>query len=99
MKTYDTINIDHELSMWKNEIESIIAKFNRLPSGKKAKLMGNIMEIHILAAELESRIAELKEGGYDGGAYWDRDLKIDIDAFRNDFTESSGMYMDYDYSG
>lgn len=61
--------------------------------------MGTIMEIHILASELDDRIEDLKKSGGDNGEYWDSDIKVNIDDFRNDFTETSGMYMDYDYSG
>lgn len=99
MHTSDTFNIDNELSVWKEKIESILEKFSSLPSGKKAKMMGAIMEIHILASELEGRIEDLKESGFDDGEYWKSDVKVDIDTFRSDFTETPGTYMDYDYSG
>lgn len=91
--------IDHELRMWKQKIEEVISKFQSLPTGKKAKLTGYINNIQMVAAELDDRIELLMKSGYDGGDYWDNDVKVDIDEFRNDFTESKGMYMDYDYSG
>jgi hypothetical protein len=99
MKYQESVNIDHELTMWKEKLESIITKLDALPSGKKAKLTGYIRDIHMLSIELDDRIELLKTSGYDGGDFWDNDIKVNIDDFRNDFTETSGMYMDYDYSG
>ena len=94
---HDIVNL--ELSAWKNRIESILRKFERIPSGKKAKLMGSIMDLYMLAEELDERIEDLNVYGYDGGDYWSDDVKVNIDEFRSDFTETSGTYMDYDYSG
>ena len=92
-------NMDHELSMWKKRIDDIIIKFEALPSRKKAKLTGYIRDLHMLATELDDRIELLKDSGYDGGDFWDNNIKVDIDEFRSDFTETGGTYMDYDYSG
>ena len=99
MKNQNTASIDHELGMWKNKLEHIITKLEALPSRKKAKLTGYIRDITMLATELEDRIELLKTSGYDDGEFWHNDVKVNIDEFRNDFTETSGMYMDYDYSG
>ena len=99
MNTYDTVQIESELAVLKNRLDDIISRTELLPSGKKAKMMGYIRDLDILAAEVEDRIAHLQNEGYDDGDFWRTDVKINIDDFRNDFTESSGMYMDYDYSG
>jgi hypothetical protein len=99
MKYRDSAHIDHELSMWKDKLKDIITKLEALPSRKKAKLTGYIRDIHILSTELDDRIENLKQSGYDGGDYWNNDIKVNIDEFRNDFTETSGTFMDYDYSG
>jgi hypothetical protein len=99
MTRQDTAHIDHELSMWRRKLDTIITKFEALPSGKKAKLTGYIRDIHMLAIELDDRIELLKESGYDDGDFWDNNIRVDIDEFRSDFTETSGTFMDYDYSG
>ena len=99
MKQSNSQHIDFELSIWKEKLEKILAQFAAFPSRKKAKLMGTIMELHIMDAELDDRIALLKESGYDNGDYWDNSIRVNIDEFRSDFTESSEIYMDYDYSG
>ncbi len=92
-------HIDHELSMWKKQIDGIMSRIETLPSGKKAKIMALVGDIRILATELDDRIERVKESGYDGGDFWVNDVKVDIDEFRSDFTETAGTYMDYDYSG
>ncbi len=99
MAIYKENTMDYELRMWKKKVEAIIDKFDSLPTRKKAKLMGYIREIDILAAELDDRIYDLRTWGDDGGDFWINDVKVDIDEFRSDFTETSGTYMDYDYSG
>ena len=96
----DTYNVDNELARWKAKLDSISHKFDTLPSGKKAKLMGYIREIDILAAELDERIHLIAKHGWEqNDSYWQHDVKVDIDEFRNPFTETAGTYMDYDYSG
>ena len=95
-----TYNVENELTRWKEKIDRISRKFATLPSGKKAKLMGYIRELDILAAELDERIEVIEHYGWqqDDG-YWLHDVKVDIDQFRSPFTETAGTYMDYDYSG
>ena len=99
MKENIHFGVNHELGMWKEKLEKIIAKFEDLPSRKKAKLTGYIRDIHMLAIELDDRIEVLNESGFDGGYFWENDIKVNIDEFRSDFTETAGTYMDYDYSG
>lgn len=99
MDTNNTSNIESELTILKNRVDTITMKIESLPSGKKAKMMGYIRDMHILAVEIEDRITNLRNEGYDNGEFWYSDLRINNDKFRSDFTESNGMYMDYDYSG
>ena len=99
MEVNDTSHIEAELTNWKNRLDTIMMKIESLPSGKKAKVMGYIRDINILAAELEDRIIDLRNEGYDNGDFWHTDLRINNDEFRSDFTETKGTYMDYDYSG
>ena len=99
MDANNTSYIESELTILKNRLDTITMKIESLSSGKKAKMMGCIRDMHILAAELEDRITNLRDEGYDNGDFWHTDLRVNNDEFRNDFTESNGIYMDYDYSG
>ncbi len=99
MDANNTSNIESELTILKKRLDTIMLKIESLPSGKKAKMMGYVRDMNILAVELGDRIMNLRNEGYDNGDFWHTDLRINNDEFRNDFTESNGIYMDYDYSG
>jgi len=53
-------NLIIELTGWKAKIYDIMRKLDKLPSGDKAKILGNVNDLHVLIEELEDRIDRLR---------------------------------------
>ena len=53
-------NVAIELAGWKDKIYDIMRKLDKLPSGDKGKLLGNINDLHVLVEEIEDRIDRLR---------------------------------------
>ena len=53
-------NVAIELTGWKAKIYDIMRKLDKLPSGDKAEILGNINDLHVLVEELEDRIDRLR---------------------------------------
>ena len=53
-------NVAIELAGWKAKIYDIMRKLDKLPSGDKGKLLGNINDLHVLVEEIEDRIDRLR---------------------------------------
>ncbi len=49
-----------ELTAWKAKLYDMIRKIDKLSSGDKEKMLGNIGDLHNIVTELEDRISELK---------------------------------------
>ena len=53
-------NMEIELTAWKAKLYDMIRKIDKLSSGDKEKMLGNIGDLHNFVTELEDRISELK---------------------------------------
>lgn len=53
-------NVGIELTAWKAKLYDMIRKVDKLPSGAKEKMLGNIGDLHNIVTELEDRISSLK---------------------------------------
>ena len=61
MKSLDyCCELDRELSSWRNRLHEVSEKFNHEPSINKYKLQPHIEGIHILEAELDDRLDEVR---------------------------------------
>jgi hypothetical protein len=62
MKSLDfCCELDRELSSWRNRLHEVSGKFVREPSINKYKVQPHIEGIHILEAELDDRLDELRQ--------------------------------------
>ena len=53
-------NLAIELTGWKAKIYDIIRKLDKLPSGDKGKILGQVNDLHVLVEEMDDRIERLK---------------------------------------
>jgi len=53
-------NVEHELTAWKAKLYDMSRKIDRLPGSAKEKMLGNIEDLHILVAEMEDRVNQLR---------------------------------------
>ena len=53
-------NLTIELTGWKAKIYDIVRKMDKLPSGDKGKIMGQVNDLHMLVEELDDRIERLR---------------------------------------
>ena len=70
MKSLDyCCELDGELSSWRNRLHEVSEKFDHEPSINKYKLQPHIEGIHILEAELDDRLDEVRrECFFTGGS-------------------------------
>ncbi len=52
--------VETELTTWKTKFRDLSRKFDSLGSLEKEKVLPNIEDLHIVLAELEDRVSELK---------------------------------------
>ncbi|MBW2564382.1 MAG: hypothetical protein JRE29_10200 [Deltaproteobacteria bacterium] len=53
--------MEMELTGWKAVVYDIARKMEKLPGGEKEKITSNIEDLHILIAEMDDRIDEIRE--------------------------------------
>ncbi len=53
--------MEMELSGWKAIVYDIARKMEQLPGGKKEKILPNIEDLHILIAEMDDRIDQIRD--------------------------------------
>jgi hypothetical protein len=53
--------MEAELTAWKANVYDIVCKMDELPGGDREKLLPNIEDLHILIAEMEDRIDEIRK--------------------------------------
>ena len=71
--------MEMELTGWKAIVYDITRKMEKLPGGEKSKVLPNIEDLHMLIAEMDDRIEQIRtnctpETGMD-------DIKTERDAF------------------
>ena len=52
--------IEMELTAWKAKLYDLTRKVDKLPSGDKERMIGNVEDLHILVTEFEDRIEKLR---------------------------------------
>jgi hypothetical protein len=52
--------MEAELTAWKANVYDIVRKLEELPGGEKEKLHSNIEDLHMLIAEMDDRIDEIR---------------------------------------
>jgi len=53
--------MEAELSAWKANVYDIVRKMEELPHGDRDKFLPNIEDLHILIAEMDDRIEQIRE--------------------------------------
>ena len=53
--------MEMELTAWKAIVYDIVRKMDQLSGGEKEKIHGNIEDLHILVAEMDERIDQIRE--------------------------------------
>jgi len=53
--------MEMELTAWKAIVYDIVRKMDTLSAGEKEKIHGNIEDLHILVAEMDERIDQIRE--------------------------------------
>jgi hypothetical protein len=53
--------MEAELTAWKANVYDIVRHMEALPGGEKEKILPNIEDLHILIAEMDDRIDEVRE--------------------------------------
>ncbi len=52
--------MEMELTAWKAKLYDLTRKVDRLPSGDKQRMLGNVEDLHMLATEFEDYIQKLR---------------------------------------
>jgi len=73
--------MEAELTAWKANVYDIVRRMESLPGGEKEKVLPNIEDLHMLIAEMDERIEQIRdtctpETGID-------DIRTDRDKFNN----------------
>lgn len=76
--------MEAELTAWKANVYDIVRKMDELTGGEKEKILPNIEDLHILIAEMDDRIEQIRknctpETGID-------DIKTDREKFDKSLT-------------
>ena len=53
--------MEMELTAWKAIIYDIARKMDQIPGGEKQKILPNIEDLHMLVAEMDDRIEQIRE--------------------------------------
>ena len=53
--------MEAELTAWKANVYDIVRKMETLPGGEKEKILPNIEDLHILIAEMDERIDQIRD--------------------------------------
>jgi hypothetical protein len=53
--------MEAELTAWKANVYDIVRAMENLPGGEKEKILPNIEDLHILIAEMDQRIEQIRE--------------------------------------
>ena len=91
--------MEKEIDLWQQRLSETTGKIDALPSIQKYLLTPYINELHILLTEMQERIDQIRDSD---DSFWqvdEEEVKVRMDDFRNTYNESSGVHMDYDYSG
>ena len=52
--------IEMELTAWKAKIYDVVRHIDRLPGAEKQKILGNVEDLHMLIAEIDDRIDQVR---------------------------------------
>jgi hypothetical protein len=52
--------IEMELVAWKAKIYHVVRHMDKLPGGEKQKILGNVEDLHMLIAEIDDRIDQVR---------------------------------------
>lgn len=97
MKTREfCTNLNQELIDWRQKLQEVSGKFDAIASIDKYRLTTQIEGIHILLAEMEDRINELKNACPNGDWAAGEDY-VGEPAYN--FKEEKGVAYDYDFGG
>ena len=75
-------NLTKELGGWKQKVEVIVDRVDKLSSGDKGKVLDQVNDLHSLIEQLEDRIERLKN---ECPAEWSPD-KIELDSKLTEIT-------------
>ena len=53
--------MEAELTAWKANVYDIVRNMEKLPGGEREKVLPNIEDLHILIAEMDDRIDQIRE--------------------------------------
>ena len=53
--------MEAELTAWKANVYDIVRKMDELPGGEKERFLPNIEDLHILIAEMDDRINQIRK--------------------------------------
>jgi hypothetical protein len=53
--------MEAEVTAWKANVYDIVRAMEKLPGGEKEKILPNIEDLHILIAEMDERIDQIRE--------------------------------------
>ena len=52
--------MEAELTAWKANVYDIVRNIEKLPGGKKVKILPNIEDLHMLISEMDDRIEQIR---------------------------------------
>jgi hypothetical protein len=53
--------IEMELTAWKAKIYDVVQNMEQLPGGEKQKILANVEDLHMLIAEIDERIDQVRD--------------------------------------
>lgn len=88
-----------ELMAWKAKVYDVVRAFEKLESGHKDKVLGQVQDLHIIVGELEAKIDRLKKECPDAWSEEKSLIEQDVNSLNFKWQEVWGAMPGGDFGG
>ncbi len=92
-------NVDTELSRWQGEINCLLHRMDHMPTSDKERMFEDINGLHIIATEMDDRIASLRTHCPIAWEPERMDGPPHVAESFSSFNDTSNIFFDYDFGG
>jgi hypothetical protein len=91
--------VDMELTIWKARLYDVISKMDRLPTGDKQRMFGEVNGLHMVMADLDERIEKLRTECPTEWKPEREEIRAGFSNLNNRYNDTAGVLFDYDIGG
>jgi len=100
MEIYDYCkSVNMELTVWKARLYDVISKIEHLPTGDKQRMYEEVNGLHIIMAELEERIENLRTECPTEWKPTQQEISNKLSGLSSRYNDTAGVLFDYDFGG